>query len=98
MTPVIVSSVRLLCVAESDVRATITSVFTSCRAESSTKRNTADYELLRLHRKGFYACRTTIALRTIEAKAKINFPIVGSASGNCIIAPDGAVGLPPFTV
>ncbi|KAL9975093.1 hypothetical protein ACROYT_G012209 [Oculina patagonica] len=82
VTPVIGSSVHLPCVAESDLRTTIT----------WTKDGKA-----------------TNALTTIEAKVKINSPVVAtscsvigkyvsSVSGNYVIDPDGAGGLAPFTV
>ena len=57
---------------------------------------------------GSYTCRATNALKTIEAKVKINSPIttascsvirkyVSGASGNYVIDPDGERGLAPFT-
>ncbi len=58
---------------------------------------------------GSYTCRTTNALATIEAKVKINTPVVltscfvirkyvSSVSGNYVIDSDGAGGQVPFTV
>ena len=59
---------------------------------------------------GSYTCKATNALTTIEAKVKINTPViwgascsvirkhVSSVSGNYLIDPDGERGLSPFTV
>ena len=112
VTPMIGSSLRLPCVAESDLRTTITWTkdgMSSLPVESSVLQNgTLLITNTKIAHKGFYTCRATNALRTIETKVKINFPIVGScsvirkytssASGNYVIDPDGAGGLAPFTV
>ena len=112
VTPVIGSSVNLPCVAESDLRTTITWTkdgMSSLPVESSVLQNeTLLITNIKIAHKGSYTCRATNALRTIETRVKINFPIVGScsvirkyissASGNYAIDPDGTGGLAPFTV
>ena len=112
VTPVIGSSVRLPCVAESDLRTTITWTkdgMSSLPVESRVLQNeTLLITNIKISHKGSYTCRVTNALRTIGAKVKINFPIVGSCSvirkyissvsGNYVIDPDGAGGVAPFTV
>ena len=58
---------------------------------------------------GSYICRASNPLTTIEAKVKINSPVMAtscsvikrcarSVSGNYVIDPDGEGGLAPFTV
>ena len=58
---------------------------------------------------GYYTCRATNAVKTIEAKVQINSPVaasscsaikkyVSSESGNYLIDPDGKGGLAPFSV
>ena len=105
------SSLRLPCVAESDLRTTIAWTkdgMSSLPVESRVLQNeTLLITNIKIAHKGSYTCRATNALRTIETKVKIN-PIVGScsvirkyissASGNYVIDPDGAGGLVPFTV
>jgi len=112
VTPVIGSSVRLPCVAGSDLRTTITWTkdgMSSLPVESRVLQNeTLLITNIKISHKGSYTCRASNALTTIETKAKINFPIVGScsvirkyissASGNYVIDPDGVGGAPPFTV
>ena len=111
LTPMIGSSLRLPCVAESDLRTTIAWTkdgMSSLPVESRVLQNeTLLITNIKIAHKGSYTCRATNALRTIETKVKIN-PIVGScsvirkyissASGNYVIDPDGAGGLAPFTV
>ena len=112
LTPVIGSSVHLSCVAESDLRTTITWTKDS---ESSLpvgfsvlQNGTLVINNIKKSHEGSYTCRATNALTTIEAKVKINPPIIatscsvikkyaGSASGNYVIDTDGAGGLAPFT-
>ena len=112
LTPMIGSSLRLPCVAESDLRTTITWTkdgMSSLPVESRVLQNeTLLITNIKIAHKGSYTCRATNALRTIETKVKINSPTVGScsvikkytssASGNYVIDPDGAGGLAPFTV
>ena len=112
VTPVIGSSVRLPCVAESDLRTTITWTkdgMSSLPVESRVLQNeTLLITNIKIAHIGYYTCRATNALRTIETKVKINSPTaascsvirkyISSASGNYVIDPDGAGGLIPFTV
>ena len=112
VTPMIGSSLRLPCVAESDLRTTITWTkegMSSLPVESRVLQNeTLLIWNTKIAHKGSYTCRATNALRTIETKVKINSPTVSScsvirkyinsASGNYAIDPDGAGGLAPFTV
>ena len=112
VTPVISSSLRLPCVAESDLRTTITWTkdgMSSLPVESRVLQSgTMLITNIKIAHKGFYTCRATNALRTIETKVKINSPTAGScsvikkytssASGNYVIDPDGAGGVAPFTV
>ena len=112
LTPMIGSSVRLPCVAESDLRTTVTWTkdgMSSLPVESRVLQSGAMIITnIKTADKGSYTCRATNALRTIETKVKINSPTVGScsvikkytgsASGNYVIDPDGAGGLAPFTV
>ncbi|KAL9975090.1 hypothetical protein ACROYT_G012206 [Oculina patagonica] len=108
------SSVSLPCVAESDLRTTITWTKdgkSSLPVESNVLLNgTLVFEKIKKSHEGSYTCRATNALTTIEARANINSPVtapsscsvirkyVSSVSGNYVIDPDGARGLAPFTV
>ena len=107
------SSVYIPCVAESDLRTIIAwtkdghsllpvgiSVFLN---------GTLLIKNIRKSHEGSYICRATNALSTIEAKVKVNSPVmvascselrkdVSSVSGNYVIDPDGSGGLAPFTV
>ena len=108
------STVRLPCVAESDLKTTIT---WSKNGKSSLpveaivlQNNTLVLENFRKSHEGSYICRATNAVSTLEAKVKINSPArapvscsvirkyVSSVSGNYVIDPDGEGGLAPFTV
>ena len=107
------SSVQLPCVAESDLRTTLTWTKdgkSSLPAESSVLHNgTLLIQNIKKSHEGSYSCKATNALSTIEAKVKINSPViatscsvirkyVSSVSGSYVIDPDGAGGLAPFTV
>ena len=113
VTPVIGSKVLLPCLAESDLRPTI--VWTkdsksSLAVESNVLLNgTLLIQNIQKSNEGSYTCRATNALTSIEAKVKINPPViltscsvirkyVSSVSGNYVIDPDGVGGLAPFTV
>ena len=112
VTPVIGSTVRLPCVAESDLRPSITWTKdgkSSLSLESNVLLNgTLVLQNIKKSHEGSYTCRVTNALTTVEAKVKINSPIgsscsvsrkhVSSVSGNYVIDPDGLGSLPPFTV
>ena len=107
------STVRLPCVAESDLKPTITWIKdgkSSLPVASIVLLNgTLVLQSIKKSHEGSYTCRATNALATIEAKVKINSPVlttscsvirkyVTSTSGNYVIDPDGAGGLAPFTV
>ena len=112
VTPVIGSTVRLPCVAESDLRTTITWTKDgkfSLPVDSNVLLNgTLVLRYTKKSHEGSYTCRATNVLTTVEAKVKINSPIgtscsvlrkhVSSVSGNYVIDPDGLGSLPPFTV
>ena len=112
VTPVIGSTVRLPCVAESDLRTTInwtkdgkSSLPVDAHVLSI---GTLVLQNIKKSHEGYYTCRATNALTTVEAKVKINSPIaatcsvirkyISSVSGNYVIDPDGTGGLAPFTV
>ena len=113
LTPVIGSTVRLPCAAESDLRPTITWTRDS-KILHLVESNVIQNGTLVLHNikkahGGSYTCGASNALRKIEAKVKINSPVipescsvirkyVSSLSGNYVIDPDGEGGLAPFTV
>ena len=113
VTPMIGSTVRLPCVAESDLRPTITWTKdgkSSLPVDSHVLFNgTLVLQNITKCHEGYYTCRATNALTTVEAKVKINSPFsltscseirknVGSVSGYYVIDPDGSGGLAPFTV
>ena len=113
VTPVNGFSVHLPCVAESDLKPTITWTKdgkSHLPVESNILLNGTLFihNIKKLH-EGSYTCKATNALSTIEAKVKINSPVVAtscsvitkfvsSVSGNYVIDPDGAGGLTPFKV
>ena len=112
VTPVLGSTLRLPCVAESELRMSITwtkDLLFSLPVASSVLRNgTLVLINLKKSHQGSYTCKATNALATIEAKVKINSPLASSCSlvrkhfssvsGNYVIDPDGEGGLAPFTV
>ena len=113
LTPFISSTVRLPCVAESDLRPTITWTKdgkSSLPVDSKVLLNgTLVLQNVKKSHEGSYTCRATNALITIEAKVKINSPVnaascsvikkyVSSVSRNYVIDPDGKGGLAPFSV
>ena len=113
VTPVISSTVRLPCVAESNLRPIITWTKdgkSSLPVDSNVLLNgTLVLQNIKKSHEGNYTCRATNALTTVEAKVKINSPIpitscsvirkyVSSVSGNYVIDPDGSGGLAPFRV
>ena len=112
VTPVIGSRVHLSCVAESELRTTITWTKdgkSSLPVESNVLQNkTLVINNMKKSHEGSYTCRATNTLTTIKAKVKINSPIgtscsmirkyVSSASGNYVIDPDGARSMAAFTV
>jgi len=113
VTPVIGSTVRLPCVAESNLRPIITWTKDdkpSLPADTKVFRNgTLVLQNIKKSHEGSYTCRAANTLKTIEAKVKINSPVtaascsvirkhVNSVSGNYVIDPDGEGGLAPFSV
>ena len=112
ITPFIGSTYRLPCVAASDLRTTISwgkDRKSSLPAASYVLTNgTLLFRNIKQSHQGTYICRATNALTTIEAKVKINSPVVtscsvirkyvSSVSGNYVIDPDGKGGQAPFTV
>ena len=112
LTPVIGSTVRLPCVAESDLRTTITwtkdGKFSLPVHSNVLLNGTLVLRNTKKSHEGSYTCRATNVLTTVEAKVKISSPIgtscsvirkhVSSVSGNYVIDPDGLGGLAPFTV
>ena len=114
LTPVInyPPTLRLPCLAESDLKPTLTWTKDgkpSLPVNSDVLQNgTLVLRNIKKSHRGSYTCRAANALKTIEAKVKINSPIttascseirkyVSGASGNYVIDPDGEGGLAPFT-
>ena len=113
VTPFTGDTLRLPCVAESDLRPSITwkkDGMSSLPETSNVHRNgTLVLTNIKKSHQGSYTCRATNALTTIEAKVKVNSPVtitscsvirkhVSSVSGNYVIDPDGEGGAAPFTV
>ena len=111
VTPYTGSTLRLPCVAESELSTTITWLKNGVGVLPVNARvlqsGTLVIENIKKTKKGSYICRASNALATIEAKVKIT-PVVpscsevkkyiSSVSGNYVIDPDGEGGLAPFTV
>ena len=113
VTPLSGFNVRLPCLAESDLKPAV-----SWQKEGKLLLPADTYVLtngtllfrdIKQSHQGTYICRATNALTTIEAKVKINSPIIAtscsvirkyfsSVSGNYVIDPDGKGGQAPFTV
>ena len=106
------STLRLPCVAESDLRPRITwtrdGKFSLPGEFFVLQNGTLVIQNIKKSHQGYYTCRATNAVKTIEAKVKINFPVTGASfseirkyvrgSGNYVIDPDGKGGLAPFSV
>ena len=107
------STLRLPCVAESDLRPRITwtrdGKFSLPGQFFVLQNGTLVIQNIKKLHQGYYTCRATNAVKTIEAKVKINSPVtaascseirkhVRSGSGNYVIDPDGKGGLAPFSV
>ena len=113
VTPFIGSTLLFPCVAESDLRPSITWTKDgmsqlSVSSNVLTNGSLALTNIKKAHQ-GSYTCRATNALTKIEAKVKVNSPVtidscsvirkhVSSVSGGYVIDPDGEGGLAPFTV
>ena len=113
VTPVIGYTVHLPCLAESDLSPT-----TYWRKEGKSSlslhsnvllNGTLVVQNIKKSHQGSYICRASNALARIEAKVKINSPVVATScsvikkyvsvvSGNYVIDPDGEGGLAPFKV
>ena len=114
LTPVIninVRTLRLPCLAESDLKPTITWTKDgkpSLPVDSDVLQNgTLILRNIKKSHEGSYICKATNTLTTIETKVKINVAAtscsvikkyVSNKSGNYVIDPDGEGGLAPFTV
>ena len=113
VTPNYGSTLRLPCVAESELSTTITWLKNGVGVLPANThvlhRGTLVIENIKKSHEGSYTCRATNTLATIEAKVKINSPVkaascsvikkyVSNVSGNYVIDPDGEGGLAPFTV
>ena len=113
VTPIIGYTVHLPCLAESDL---IPTTYWRKEGKSSLSldsnvllNGTLVLQNIKKSHEGSYICRASNALARIEAKVKINSPVVAtscsvikkyvtSVSGNYVIDPDGEGGLAPFTV
>ena len=112
LTPILGSTVRLPCWAESDLRPTVAwkkNGQTSLPADSNVLVNgTLLIPKVKKSRERIYSCIARNLVTSIEATVRINSPIitsctvirihVSSANGNYVIDPDGEGGLAPFTV
>ena len=110
VTPYTGSTLRLPCVAESELSTSITWLKNGVGVLPANthvlQSGTLVIENIKKTQKGSYICRASNALATIEAKVKIT-PVVpscsevkkyiSSVSGNYVIDPDGEGGLAPFT-
>ena len=112
VTPYTGSTLRLPCVAESELSTTITWLKNGVSVHPANthvlQSGTLVIENIKNSPEGSYTCRASNALATIEAKVKINAPIpascsevkkyISSFSRNYVVDPDGEGGLAPFTV
>ena len=113
VTPKYGSPVRLPCVAESELRTTISWLKNGVSVLPANthvlQSGTLVIENIKKFHEGSYTCRASNTLATIEAKVKINSLVMATscsvikkygsgASGNYVIDPDGEGGLAPFTV
>ena len=107
------STLRLPCVAESDLSTAIAWTMDGVGALPAEthvlQSGTLVIENMGKSHKGYYTCTASNALAMITTKVKINSPVkaascsvikkyVSSVSGNYVIDPDGEGGLAPFTV
>ena len=107
------STLRLPCVAESDLRPRITWIrngkYSLPKEFFVLLNGTLVIQNIKKSHQGFYTCRATNAVKTIKAKVKINALVtaascseirkyVSSVSGNYVIDPDGEGGQASFSV
>ena len=113
VTPFSGFNVRLPCLAVSDLKPTVTwekegKMLLPIDTYVLTNGTLLFRDIKQSHQ-GTYICRATNALTAIEAKVKINSPVIfascsvirknlSSVSGNYVIDPDGEGGQAPFTV
>ena len=112
VTPYTGSTLRLPCVAESELSTTITWLKNGVGVLPANthvlQSGTLVIGNIKNSPEGSYTCRASNALAIIEAIVKINAPIpascsevkkyISSVSGSYVIDPDGEGGLAPFTV
>ena len=113
VTPKYDSPVRLPCVAESELSTTISWLKNGVGVLPANthvlQSGILVIENIKKSHEGSYTCRASNTLATIEAKVKINSPVMAtscsvikkyasSVSGNYVIDPDGKGGLAPFPV
>ena len=112
LIPMVGSTVGLPCLAQSDLKPTLTWTKDGSSLPVGSRilqNNTLVLGSIKKSHKGSYTCRASNPLTTIEAKVNINSPVsaascsvirkhVSSVSGNYVIDPDGEGGLAPFTV
>ena len=111
LTAVIGFPVSLHCVADSELKTTVTWMKDgkpSLPVDSSIlHNNTLVISSLKTSHEGSYTCKATNAVSTIEANIDVKViasscsvtrKFISSSSGNYVIDPDGTGGLAPFTV
>ena len=88
LTPMVGSTVRLPCVAESDLRLTITWKKDGSILPVESKilqNNTLVLNSIKISHKGSYTCRASNLLSTIETKVKINSPKTRVTLASCSV-------------
>ena len=88
LTPMVGSTVRLPCVAESDLRLTITWTKDGSILPFESKilqNNTLVLNSIKISHKGSYTCRASNLLSTIETKVKINSPKTRVTLASCSV-------------
>ena len=113
MTPLSGFNVRLPCLAESDLKPTVTwekeGKLLLLSDTHVLTNGTLLFRDIKQSHQGTYICRATNALTTIESEVRVNSPVIatscsvirkyiGIVSGNYVIDPDGEGEQAPFTV
>ena len=111
LSPRFASPVHLPCVAESELKTTVTWLKDgklSLPVDSQVlQNNTLVMASVKKSHEGLYTCRVKNVIKTIESRVKIKMPLfscsvikkfVSNSSGSYVIDPDGEGGLAPFTV